>query len=81
MQPTIDFLVTYVVEVNNLPVFSLEIKAPLHFDYISSRVDADARMRAKFRALSDIAPTPRLHGVSVMGQRLAIYYMDKATAS
>jgi hypothetical protein len=36
-------------------------------------------MRSRFHALYDITPTPRLHGVSVMGQRLAFYCMDKAT--
>lgn len=77
--PTIDFLVTYVVKVNDLPIFFLEIKPPLHINHISSRVAADAQMRARFYALFDITPTPRLHGVSVMGQRLAFYCMDKAT--
>ena len=78
--PTIDFLVTYVVEVNDIPVFFLEIKPPLHIDHISSRVDADAQMRARFRSLYNLTWTPRLHGVSAMGQRLAFYCMDKATA-
>ncbi|KIL68730.1 hypothetical protein M378DRAFT_157840 [Amanita muscaria Koide BX008] len=77
--PTIDFVVTYVVEVNDLPIFFLEIKPPLHLDHISSRVDADAQMRSRFRALYNVTPTPRFHGVSVMGQRLAFYCMDKAT--
>ncbi|KAF8495051.1 hypothetical protein BU17DRAFT_59511, partial [Hysterangium stoloniferum] len=71
--------VTYVVEVNDLPIFFLEIKTPLHLDHICSRVDADAQMRARFRALYNVTPTPRLHGISVMGQRLAFYCMDKAT--
>jgi hypothetical protein len=73
--PAIDF----VVEVNDLPIFFLEINLPLHLDYISSRVDADAQMRARFCALYEVTPTPRLHGLSVMGQRLAFYCMDKAT--
>lgn len=77
--PSVDFLVTYVVEVDDLPVFFLEIEPPLHVNHISCRVDADAQMRAKFCALYDMAPTPRLHGISVMGQRLAFYCMDKAT--
>lgn len=63
--PTNDFLVTYVVEVNDLPVFFLEIKIPLHLNHISSRIDADAQMRARFRALYNVTSTPRLHGVSV----------------
>ncbi|KIL64215.1 hypothetical protein M378DRAFT_78634 [Amanita muscaria Koide BX008] len=75
--PTIDFVVTY--KVNDLPIFFLEIGLPLYIDHISSRIDADAQMRARFRALYDVTPIPRLHGISVMGQRLAFYCMDIAT--
>jgi hypothetical protein len=56
--PSVGFVITYVVEVNDLPIFFLEIKPPLHLDYISSRIDSDAQMRARFRALYDVAPTP-----------------------
>jgi len=76
--PTIDFVVDYVVEVNDLPVL-LEIKSPLHTNPISTRVDADAQIRAKFRALYDDTPTPRLHGISAVGKKLAFYCLDKAT--
>jgi hypothetical protein len=76
--PTIDFVVTYVVEVNDRPIFFLEIKPPLYLDHISSRVDADAQMRTRFRSLYEDTPTPRLHGISVIGQRLAFYCLDKA---
>jgi hypothetical protein len=78
-QAAIDFVITYVVEMNDLPISFLDINPPLHIDYISSRVDADTQMRARFYALYDVTLTPRLHGVSVMGQRLAFYWMDKAT--
>ena len=78
--PTIHFVVTYVVEVNNLPIFFLEIKSPFHLDYVSSRIKADTQMRARFRAFYNATPIPRLHGVSVMGQRLAFYCLDQATA-
>ncbi|KAJ6617961.1 hypothetical protein B0H10DRAFT_1280545 [Mycena sp. CBHHK59/15] len=44
--------------------------------HISSRIDADMQMRARFRALYDVTSTPKLHAISVMGQRLAL---DKAT--
>ncbi len=77
--PTINFVVTYVVQVNDLPIFFLEIKAPPYLDHISGRVDADAQMRARLRALYNVTPAPRLHGVSVIGQRLAFYCLDKAT--
>ena len=73
---TIDF-VTYVVEVGHQPIFFLEIKPALHINQISSRIEADVQMRARFHSLYNL--TPRLHGVSVMGQRVAFYCMDKAT--
>jgi hypothetical protein len=72
-----NFIVTYVVEVNQQPVFFLEIKPALSIDHPSSRVDADTQMRVRFRGLYDLFPTPRLHGISVMGERLAFYCMDK----
>ncbi|KAF8326414.1 hypothetical protein F5887DRAFT_1289043 [Amanita rubescens] len=76
----VDSVFTYVVEVNDLPVFFLEIKSPLHIDLISTRVDTDAEMRARFLALYEDISTHRLHGVSAMGQRLAFYHLDKATS-
>ena len=76
----VDSVFTYVVEVNDLPVFFLEIKSPLHIDLISTRVDTDAEMRARFLALYEDISTPRLHGVSAMGQRLAFYHLDKETS-
>ena len=78
--PTNDFLVTCVVEVNDQPLCFLEINPSLHVDYISGTVDAEGGIRAKFRALYNVTPTPGLHGVSAMEQRLAFYYMDKATS-
>ncbi|KAF8340793.1 hypothetical protein F5887DRAFT_1284249 [Amanita rubescens] len=75
-----DSVFTYVVDVNDLPVFFLEIKSPLHIDLISTRVDTDAEMRARFLAFYGDISTPRLHGVSAMGQRLAFYCLDKATS-
>jgi len=78
--PTVDSVVTFVVGLGmELPIFFLEIKSPLDIGSISTRVSADAEMRARFRALRNLTPTPRLHGVSVMGQRLAFYCLDKAT--
>lgn len=76
----IDSVFTYVVGVNDLLVFFLEIKTPLHINLISTRVDTDAEMRARLLALYEDTPTPRLHGVSAMGQRLAFYCLDKATS-
>ncbi len=71
--------ITYVVDVNELPIFFLEIKPPLYLDHIDTRIDLDAQMRAAFLALRDLTPIPRIHGVSAIGQKLAFYCMDKAT--
>ncbi|KIJ15417.1 hypothetical protein PAXINDRAFT_77441 [Paxillus involutus ATCC 200175] len=76
----LDSVAPYVVKVNNQPIFFLDIETPSNLDYISERVDADLHMRSMYRYLYDVTPTPRLHGVSVMGQRLVLYCLDKATA-
>jgi hypothetical protein len=36
-------------------------------------------MRNRFSSFYDVVPTSKLHGISVMGQRLAFYSMEKAT--
>ncbi|KAF8340788.1 hypothetical protein F5887DRAFT_1284246 [Amanita rubescens] len=76
--PTIDFVVTYLAD---LPVFFLEVKPPYHVDRRSLRIKADEQMRARLRALRLLTPIPRIHGVSVMGRRLAFYGMDTATGN
>ncbi|KIJ06203.1 hypothetical protein PAXINDRAFT_48328, partial [Paxillus involutus ATCC 200175] len=70
----------YVVQVKNRPISFLQIEPPLHRTLESYRANADAQMRAKFRELGDLTPRPRLHGVSVMGQNLAFYCLDKDKA-
>lgn len=77
--PTADRIITFVVELNYQPIFFLEIKPLLHVDHVCTRVSADTKMRAGIHALRDLSPTPRLHGVSAMGQRLAFYRLDKTT--
>ncbi|KIL57281.1 hypothetical protein M378DRAFT_171952, partial [Amanita muscaria Koide BX008] len=79
--PSADFVVTYVVAMDERPVFFLEIKPPGHVNDILSRIAADDLMRDRFRSLYDLTPLPRLHGISAMGQRLAFYCLDKATGN
>ena len=82
---TIDSVV-YVVEVNVVPVFFLEIQSPPHWhhhnlistDGLDAEI-ADKQMRARFCALYHLTQTPRLHGISAMGQKLAFYCLDKVT--
>ena len=57
----------------------LEIKSPLHVDGISARINADAQTKARFCSLCEDTPTPRLHGISAMVQRLGFYCMYNAT--
>jgi hypothetical protein len=75
----IDFLVTFVVTVEDHPIFFLEIKPPCNLSSLSEREAADAQMRERFRNLFDQTPIPRLHGVSALGQQLSVYMVDKAT--
>ncbi|KAF8218671.1 hypothetical protein L208DRAFT_1419637 [Tricholoma matsutake] len=79
--PSVDFVVTYVVAMDEKPIFFLEIKPPGHVNDISSRIAADDQMRDRFRSLYDLTPLPRLHGISAMGQRLAFYCLDKASGN
>lgn len=77
--PSVDFVVTYVVALDEQPVFFLEIKPPGHINFVSTRIAADAQMRSRFASFYDVIPMPKLHGISVMGQRLAFYSMERAT--
>jgi hypothetical protein len=77
--PSADHIVTYVVTLNNKPIFFLEIKPAGHVSSPSTRIAADTQMRHIFCSFYDIVTTPMLHGVSVMGQRLAFYSMEKTT--
>ncbi|KAG2126285.1 hypothetical protein DEU56DRAFT_542830 [Suillus clintonianus] len=73
-----DFFVTYAITLKNNPLLFLEIKPPGHLNDLSARFAADKQMRERFHSLRPITTTSRLHGISVMGQRLAFYYMDKS---
>jgi hypothetical protein len=84
--PTTIDSVVYVVEVNDVPVFFLEIQSPSHWHHLNlistSTIDAeiaDKQMRARFCALYHLTQTPRRHGISAVGQRLAFYCLDKVT--
>ncbi|KAG2130702.1 hypothetical protein DEU56DRAFT_890018 [Suillus clintonianus] len=74
-----DFSVTYAITLQNNPLLFLEIKPPGHLNDLSARFAADKQMRERFHSLRPITTTPRLHGISVMGQRLAFYHMDKSS--
>ncbi|KAG1873225.1 hypothetical protein F4604DRAFT_1767398 [Suillus subluteus] len=61
------------------PLFVLQLHPPGHINLLSTRIAADSKMRAIFRSLCPETVTPKLHGVSAMGQRLAFYSMDTSS--
>lgn len=79
--PTADSIVSFVVTVSDLPVFFLEIKPPGHIQYLSTRAAADTQMRERMTSFFDLIRTPRLHGVSALGSRLAFYCLDRTLGS
>ncbi|KAG1730943.1 uncharacterized protein EDB91DRAFT_1059064, partial [Suillus paluster] len=74
-----DFVITFAVIFLDNPAFFLEIEPPGDVNDISARIAADNQMRERFRSLDQITTVPRLHGISIMGQMLAFYYMDKSS--
>jgi hypothetical protein len=79
--PSIDFIVAYLVVMGGKSIFFLEINPPGHVNDISSRIATDDLMKDRFGSLFNLAPLPGLHGISVMGQMLAFYCLDKATGN
>jgi len=79
--PSIDFIIAYLVVMGEKSIFFLEINPPGHVNETSSRIAADDLMRDRFGSLFNLAPLPKLHGISVMGQMLALYCLDKATGN
>ncbi|KAN0140893.1 hypothetical protein V8E53_001337 [Lactarius tabidus] len=74
-----DFVPVLLVEVDQHPVFFLEINHPVSLPYQPKREEADEQMRRKFRDLGPRLAIPTLHGVSAFGTRLAFYEYDLAT--
>ncbi|EDR00104.1 uncharacterized protein LACBIDRAFT_314669 [Laccaria bicolor S238N-H82] len=58
---------------------TLEVKPPGSFILDSKRKEADDHMRDHFRTLCNSVITPRLHGISAFGTRLAFYEYVSAT--
>lgn len=76
--PTIDFVVTSLVDMNDRPIFFIEIKPPRQLNSPSGRITADTQMRERFHGLRNDTPVPTLHGISAIGRMLAFYSMDVA---
>ncbi|KAL0951670.1 hypothetical protein HGRIS_008349 [Hohenbuehelia grisea] len=70
------FVVEFVVHPEHIPVFFVEVQPPHHLDHISTRADADAQIRARFRTLY-CADVPHLQGISAMGTNFALYGLEE----
>ena len=74
---SIDFVIEYVVCIDNYPIFILEIKAEKNLNLLSSRTNADIQMRKRLLDLQDKCPINILHGVSAFGNKITFYAYDK----
>ena len=76
---SIDIAAMFTVELDQHPVFFIEVKAPAPFALDSKRKQADDQMRDRFRDLRHNLVTPRLPGVIAFGTRMAFYEYVAAT--
>lgn len=76
---SIDFTIEYVIEMDNRPIFVLEVKPPRSLNNSSSRSDADWQMRRRLRDIIDECPLDTLHGISAFGTFVAVYSADKTS--
>jgi hypothetical protein len=74
---SIDFVIEYMVLLNNIPVFILEIKEPSKIDLLSARQEADIQIRKRLRDLRYLCTLDKLYGVSAFGKQLCTYYINK----
>ncbi|KAF8960700.1 hypothetical protein BDZ97DRAFT_1832379 [Flammula alnicola] len=70
------FIVEFVREREQIPVFFLDVKPAGDIEDDSARAVADKKMRQTFRILAKSCKTPKLYGFSAMGQKLALYCLD-----
>lgn len=74
---SIDFVIEYLIEIQNRPVLILEIKSPNSIKFLSKRQEADNQIRRRLRDIVDLCPLERLYGVSAFGTDICIYNIDK----
>lgn len=75
-QDSADFTVGFEIQWNYAPVLILELKDPLDFIYISTRREADSRIRTRIGDLAERWPLRTLHAISALGTRLCFYSID-----
>lgn len=73
---SIDFVIEYMVLLNNTPVFILEIKEPGKIELLSARQEADIQIRKRLRDLRFKCTLDKLHGVNAFGQQLCFYNIN-----
>ncbi|KAG2143579.1 hypothetical protein DEU56DRAFT_242352 [Suillus clintonianus] len=61
------------------PLLFLQFHFPDHVNLLSTRIAVDNKTRQIFRSLCPTAVTPKLHGVSAMGQKFAFYSMETSS--
>jgi len=77
----VDFVMWYLVrDLDNRVLLLLEVKDDEHFENAADRLDADAQVRQRFEHLrKEELVNPRVHGISVLGTRMATYVLDTAS--
>ena len=73
---SIDFVIEYMVLLDNMPVFILEVKEPSRIELLSARQEADMQIRRRLRDLRFRCRLDTFYGVSAFGQQLCIYYIN-----
>ena len=74
-----DIVALFTVELDQHPVFFIEVKRPVNFAHKYDRKLADDQMRVHFRDHRHNIVTPRLPGISAFGTRMAFYEYVAAT--
>lgn len=74
---SIDFVIEYLIEVQNKPVLILEIKSPSNIKFLSKRQEADNQIRRRLRDIADLCPLDKLYGISAFGTDIRAYNIDK----
>lgn len=74
---SVDFVIEYMVLLDNIPVFILEIKEPSKIKLLSARQEADIQIRRRLRDLRYECTLDKLYGVSAFGTKICFYNINK----
>ncbi|KAG2005563.1 hypothetical protein CC2G_001958 [Coprinopsis cinerea AmutBmut pab1-1] len=75
----INLVLLVTVQMDEHPIFFIEVKLPGALNMGSKWAQADSQMRDRYRALKDGLITQSLPGVSAFGTRMAFYHYDRDT--